>query len=67
MRKYKIDFSHCPILEDNGCPTSVVILSASTGSRTIIHHKSNQMEITLKEFEKLNLEEYSWIHFEVSI
>ncbi|XP_011496364.1 PREDICTED: ketohexokinase-like isoform X2 [Ceratosolen solmsi marchali] len=64
MRKYKIDFLHCPIMENGGCPTSVVILSMSTGSRTIIHHDQNQTEITLSDFEKLNLENYSWIHFE---
>ncbi|XP_014208146.1 ketohexokinase-like [Copidosoma floridanum] len=64
MKKLKIDFSHCPILEDGGCPTSVVLLSMSTGSRTIIHHKQNETEITLKDLEKLSLEDYTWIHFE---
>lgn len=66
MRKHKIDFSHCPIIEDAGCPTSVVLLSMSTGSRTIIHHSQSNTEITLQDFEKLNLEDYSWVHFEVS-
>lgn len=66
MRKHKIDFSHCPLMmEDAGCPTSIVILSMSTGSRTIIHHNQNHAEITLQDFEKLNLEDYSWVHFEV--
>ncbi|XP_001599395.1 ketohexokinase [Nasonia vitripennis] len=64
MRKHKIDFSHCPMVEDGGCPTSVVVLSMSTGSRTIIHHNQNHAEITLQDFEKLNLEDYSWVHFE---
>lgn len=66
MRKHKIDFSHCPITEDGACPTSVVILSTSTGSRTILHHDQNHAEITMQVFEKLNLEDYSWVHFEVS-
>lgn len=65
MRKYKIDFSHCPVTDEHECPKSVVILSINGGSRTIIHHNPNFPEITLKDFEKLNLEDYSWIHFEV--
>ncbi|KAJ8684464.1 hypothetical protein QAD02_020256 [Eretmocerus hayati] len=65
MGKHKIDFSHCPIVEDNGCPTSVVILSLNSGSRTILHHTGqNYSQLTLQDFEKLNLEDYSWIHFE---
>ena len=65
MRKHKVDFSHCPIVEESGCPTSVVILSMNTGSRTIVHHNKSNIEITMKDFEKLNLDEYCWVHFEV--
>nr|XP_034175415.1 ketohexokinase-like [Osmia lignaria] len=64
MRKHNIDFSHCPIVENNGCPTSIVILSLSSGSRTILHHNQNLPELTLKNFEQLHLEDYNWIHFE---
>lgn len=67
LHKYKISYRHCPIMPLNfGCPISTIILSLSTGSRTIIHHKaSNFPELTFKDFEALDLEEYSWIHFEV--
>lgn len=67
LRKYKIDYCHCPMMPLTfGCPVSTIILSSSTGSRTIIHHKaSNFPELTFKDFEALDLEEYSWIHFEV--
>lgn len=65
MRKHKIDFSHCPLTDKDECPTSVVILSKETGSRTIIHYNNNQVELTIQDFEKLNLEDYSWVHFEV--
>lgn len=64
MRKYKIDFSHCPTIEGIGCPISMVILSLSTGSRTILHHNPNMPDITFKDFKQLHLEDYSWIHFE---
>lgn len=64
MEKHNIDFSHCPMVENIGCPTSTVILSLCTGSRTILHHNPNLPELTLKNFEVLQLQDYSWIHFE---
>ncbi|XP_018400712.1 PREDICTED: ketohexokinase-like [Cyphomyrmex costatus] len=63
LRKYKIDYSHCPVINGVGCSISTIILSLNTGSRTIVHY-CNLPELTLKNFEQLNLEEYSWIHFE---
>ena len=47
-----------------GTPTSSVILSLRTGSRTIIHARNNLPELKVEDFEKLNLSDYSWIHFE---
>ncbi|XP_078046266.1 ketohexokinase isoform X1 [Augochlora pura] len=64
MKKYNIDFSHCPMVQGIGCPTSTVILSQSTGSRTILHHNPSMPELVLKNFEQLRLQDYSWIHFE---
>lgn len=64
MQKYNIDFSHCPMIKKIGCPISTIILSLSSGSRTIVHHNPNLPELTLKNFEQLHLEDYSWIHFE---
>ncbi|XP_031850276.1 ketohexokinase isoform X2 [Nomia melanderi] len=63
MNKYNIDYSHCP-MKQVGCPISTVILSLSTGSRTILHHNPKMPELTLKDFEQLHLQDYSWIHFE---
>lgn len=67
--KYKIDYCHCPIIQQNlSCPISTIILNLSTASRTIIHHKApNFPELTFENFEALNLDEYSWMHFEVSL
>ncbi|KAL2749092.1 ketohexokinase-like [Vespula maculifrons] len=64
MKKYNIDFSHCPKIKNIGCPISTVILSLSTGSRTILHHNPGLPELTLKDFIQLKLQNYSWIHFE---
>ncbi|XP_011876967.1 PREDICTED: ketohexokinase-like [Vollenhovia emeryi] len=64
LRKYKIDYSHCPVIKNIGCPVATIILNSSTGSRTIVYHNQGLPELTLKNFQQLNLEEYSWIHFE---
>lgn len=64
MKKYNINFSHCPNIKDIECPISTVILSLTTGSRTILHHNPNLPELTLKDFMQLDLQNYSWIHFE---
>ena len=40
------------------------IFIKTNGSRTIVHHRGAMPEITFEDFKKLNLSEYSWIHFE---
>ena len=39
-------------------------LKKANGSRTIVHHRGAMPEITFEDFEKLDLSQYSWIHFE---
>ncbi|XP_076243082.1 ketohexokinase [Calliopsis andreniformis] len=64
MKKHNIDFSHCPMVAGIGCPISTIVLSLSTGTRTILHHNPCLPELTLKNFQQLHLGDYSWIHFE---
>ncbi|XP_034943316.1 ketohexokinase-like [Chelonus insularis] len=64
MIKHGIDYSHCPVIEGVDIPTSTVILNLQTGSRTILHYNPNLPELTVEDFEKLNLSDYSWVHFE---
>lgn len=42
----------------------MIILNGENGSRTIVHHRGGMPEITIDDFKKLDLSEYSWIHFE---
>ncbi|XP_015175481.1 PREDICTED: ketohexokinase-like [Polistes dominula] len=64
MKKYNIDFSKCQEVDGYRCPISTIILSLSTGTRTILHYNPNLPEITLENFGCLKLKNYSWIHFE---
>ena len=46
------------------CPNSVVISNVTSGSRTIIHTNLGLPELTLEDFKRLDLENYSWVHLE---
>ncbi|XP_065574268.1 ketohexokinase-like isoform X2 [Artemia franciscana] len=45
-------------------PTSLVIINAQNGSRTILHSGQSLPELKLDDFTRINLSEYRWIHFE---
>ena len=63
--KNGVDISSCPEIEDCVCPNSFIIVNSKTGSRTIIHTNKNLPEVSLAHFkENVNLDDYSWIHFE---
>lgn len=66
FKAYNICINNCVYYEACDAPTSVVIISQTTGSRTIIHSNKNLPELTLDDFKKLDLSQYSWIHFEAS-
>lgn len=64
MEERKIRYDKCVCHTNCGTPTSSVILSLRTGSRTIVHARNNLPELKVADFEKLNLSDYRWIHFE---
>jgi sugar/nucleoside kinase (ribokinase family) len=66
FKAYNICIVNCVYYEACDAPTSIVIISQTTGSRTIIHSNKNLPELTLDDFKKLDLSQYSWIHFEAS-
>nr|XP_057911060.1 ketohexokinase isoform X3 [Doryrhamphus excisus] len=45
-------------------PTSLVISSRSTGSRTILHLNRNVPDVTAEDFSKVDLRHFKWIHWE---
>lgn len=61
----KICIEHCVYHDNCGAPFSSVILNEATGSRTIIHSNPNLPILTFKDFQKVPLNQYKWIHFEV--
>lgn len=63
LTKHQIDSSNCVVLEHGKMPTSYITLNQQTGSRTIVHHRDCP-ELSFTEFQKINLQQYDWIHFE---
>ena len=40
---------------------SVILINDQNGSRTIVHHRGAMPEITLEDFQKLNLNDYRMV------
>ena len=57
-------YDNCVQHSGCGTPTSFVTLSLTTGSRTVVHSRNNLPELTVSAFEKVNLSDFDWIHFE---
>ncbi|XP_061730442.1 ketohexokinase isoform X5 [Nerophis ophidion] len=64
FQKLNIDMSL--VSEHAQCvtPTSLVISSSSTGSRTILHINRNVPDVTAEDFSKVELRHFKWIHWE---
>jgi ketohexokinase len=60
---YHIDCRHVRYYRDAKVPTSYVLLSEATGSRTIVHHR-DLPEYQADDFLKIDIQPYEWIHFE---
>jgi len=48
---------------DGSTPTSYVVLSRATGSRTIVHYR-DLPELSASEFAQVRSESFDWVHFE---
>ncbi|RXG68067.1 hypothetical protein Avbf_03963 [Armadillidium vulgare] len=67
FKNYGVDIGYSVVVEGTDCPRSCVLTSLSTGSRTIVHYNKNLRELKLEEFCSIDLSQFSWINFEVSI
>eukprot|EP00941_MAST-03F_sp_MAST-3F-sp1_P004138 g4138.t1 len=71
LNNFGVDTSLCPLRnnETASLPTSYILLSKETGTRTIVHHRPREMsELRLNDFETIlpsfQSSNWSWIHFE---
>ncbi|KAJ7428450.1 hypothetical protein BTVI_00567 [Pitangus sulphuratus] len=61
-----VDTAHVAWQPRGDVPCACCIVNASSGSRTIILHDTNLPDATARDFERVDLSQYKWIHFEVS-
>ncbi|XP_061388866.1 ketohexokinase-like [Musca vetustissima] len=62
-RRRNISIENCPTT-DMDPPFSSIILVKSKGTRTIVHSNPGFPILTFDDFKKINLSNYTWIHFE---
>jgi ketohexokinase len=58
-----LDITPCRISSTGTMPVSSVLLSAATGSRTIVHYR-DLPEYGYGDFARLDLQAFDWLHFE---
>ena len=61
--RHGVDVSRALRVADAEMPTSYILLSAATGSRSIVHFR-NMPEYRAEDFVRLDLGGFDWIHFE---
>ncbi|XP_039388875.1 ketohexokinase isoform X1 [Mauremys reevesii] len=64
LRRYAVELPHLISHPESSFPTSIVISSASRGTRTILHTNRNLPDVTAQDFEQVDLTQYKWIHWE---
>ncbi|NXP27762.1 KHK Ketohexokinase, partial [Scytalopus superciliaris] len=60
-----VDTAHVSWQPRGDVPCACCLVNASSGSRTIILHDTNLPDVTARDFERVDLSRYKWIHFEV--
>ncbi len=63
LTTYHVDLTHIKHIHNTITPTSYVTLNRRTGSRTIVHYR-DLAEYGFVDFQKINLDQFQWIHFE---
>lgn len=63
LEQHKIDLRYCRHIKNGKVPTSYIILNRRNGSRTIVHYR-DLPEFDFKDFERIDLSTFQWLHFE---
>ncbi|XP_072714185.1 ketohexokinase isoform X3 [Ciconia boyciana] len=59
-----VDVSHVAWQPRGDVPCACCVVSAASGSRTIVLYDTNLPEVTARDFERVDLSQYKWIHWE---
>nr|XP_002123654.1 ketohexokinase isoform X1 [Ciona intestinalis]XP_026696254.1 ketohexokinase isoform X1 [Ciona intestinalis] len=64
MDYYNVGMDNVVERPGEALPFSTVLINNETGSRTILHYRKGLQELLYEDFKKVDISEYSWIHFE---
>ncbi|KAM5126288.1 ketohexokinase isoform 2-T2 [Mantella aurantiaca] len=64
MTSCGIDVRHVVSHPGASFPASIVISNITNGSRTILHMNRNLPDVSAEDFQKVDLSQYKWIHWE---
>lgn len=63
LRHYFIKYDYCSRPQHGKLPTSYIVVSESSRSRTIVHYR-DMPEYSFEAFDSIPLEQFDWVHFE---
>lgn len=63
LQAYAVDLRYCRRQPRGKNPTSYILLSRSTGSRSIVHYR-DLPEFSYADFAAIDLNGFDWVHFE---
>jgi ketohexokinase len=63
LERYAIGMQYCQRVAEGKLPTSYIVSSRASGSRTIVHYR-NVPEFDFVSFRAIPLERFDWLHFE---
>lgn len=64
LKERGIETEKCIFYRKCNIPLSTVLLNKKSGNRTIIHSNKNLPHINFENFDKCDLNDYFWVHFE---
>ncbi|KAK2092205.1 hypothetical protein P7K49_028733 [Saguinus oedipus] len=66
FRRRGVDVSQVAWQSKGDTPSSCCIINNSNGNRTIVLHDTSLPDVSAKDFEKVDLTRFKWIHIEAS-
>ncbi|NXI75737.1 KHK Ketohexokinase, partial [Rhipidura dahli] len=66
FKRRGVDTAHVAWQPRGEVPCACCLVNNTSGSRTIVLHDTNLADVTARDFERVDLSQYKWIHFEVS-
>ncbi|XP_054239621.1 ketohexokinase [Indicator indicator] len=64
FRRRGVDVTHVAWQPRGDVPCACCVISAASGSRTIVLYDTNLPDVTAHDFERVDLSQYKWIHWE---